>query len=320
MILSSKLAMVAEKEWPAGGIQIVTHNPISAVTGWNLIGGYENTVATSGVTTTPPGLINSPIYEYSGGYQVAVNFVPGYGYWIKLDGVGVINIPSAPLSKSNGEVVEYFKEDWGKIIITDNAGISYILYAVKGKVDLDSYKLPPVPPSGMFDIRYGSGRIAEDIESSIQSIEMTGLEYPIKVRVENMDIRLQDETGNQINENINSGEEITISNASINKLMVSGKIIPDEYALKQNYPNPFNPSTTIEFSLPEDVSNIQLTIYDALGQKIAQLVNTSLQAGKYSYKWDIPQSGIASGMYIYELRANSVTGGFVSVKKMMILK
>ena len=69
----------------------------------------------------------------------------------------------------------------------------------------------------------------------------------------------------------------TISNAQINKLMVTGKLIPDEYALEQNYPNPFNPSTTIEFSLPEDVSNVQLTIYDILGQRVAQLVNTSLK-------------------------------------------
>ena len=93
-----------------------------------------------------------------------------------------------------------------------------------------------------------------------------------------------------------------------------GEMIPDEYALEQNHPNPFNPSTTIEFSLPEDVSNARLTIYDALGQRISQLVNTSLVAGKYSYQWDA--RNVASGMYIYELRANK----FVSIKKMIFLK
>ena len=94
-------------------------------------------------------------------------------------------------------------------------------------------------------------------------------------------------------------------------------MIPDVYALEQNYPNPFNPSTTIEFSLPE-VSNVKLTIYDALGQKVAQLVNASLQAGRYSYQWDA--RNVSTGMYIYELRTNSATGGFVSVKKMIMLK
>jgi len=95
-------------------------------------------------------------------------------------------------------------------------------------------------------------------------------------------------------------------------------IVPDEFVLYQNYPNPFNPSTVIEFSLPEDVNNLQLTIYDVLGQRVTQLVNTSLIAGRYSYQWDA--GNVATGMYIYELRTNSATGGFVSVKKMILLK
>ena len=165
----------------------------------------------------------------------------------------------------------------------------------------------------MFDIRYGSGRIAENIISSTQSIDMSGIEYPLTVKVDNMDIRLQDESS-QIDKNVKSGEEIKISNAQISKLMVSGELIPDIYSLEQNYPNPFNPSTVIEFSLPEDVSNVQLTIYDILGQRVAQLVNTSLKAGKHSYQWNAGAK--ATGMYIYELR----TDKFVSIKKMVLLK
>ncbi|MBP9583516.1 MAG: T9SS type A sorting domain-containing protein, partial [Ignavibacterium sp.] len=85
-------------------------------------------------------------------------------------------------------------------------------------------------------------------------------------------------------------------------------------ALEQNYPNPFNPSTKIEFSIPEDVNNVRLTIYNALGQRVAELVNSKMEAGKYSYIWNA--SNLATGLYIYELR----TDKFVSVKKMMLLK
>ena len=60
---------------------------------------------------------------------------------------------------------------------------------------LSAYELPPAPPAGMFDIRYGSGRIAEDINSSVKTIDMSGVTYPLTVRVEGMDIRLMDETG-----------------------------------------------------------------------------------------------------------------------------
>jgi flagellar hook assembly protein FlgD len=107
---------------------------------------------------------------------------------------------------------------------------------------------------------------------------------------------------------------VVISDSRIEKLMVSGETIPTVYALEQNYPNPFNPSTVIEFSLPEDVSNVKLSIYNALGERVAELVNTSLQSGRYQYQWNAKD--VVTGMYIYELR----TDNFVSAKKMVLLK
>ena len=86
-----------------------------------------------------------------------------------------------------------------------------------------------------------------------------------------------------------------------------------EFALDQNYPNPFNPSTTIKFSLPE-ASDVTLTIYNTLGQKVTELVSAKLEAGRYSYEWNA--QNVVTGMYIYELRTNN----FVSVKKMVLLK
>ncbi|MDH3267971.1 MAG: T9SS type A sorting domain-containing protein [Ignavibacteria bacterium] len=296
-------------------IQIVPHTDVPLVTGWNLFGLYEVTEPTATLQTSPPGIITGSIFEYSGGYNPATDIVPGYGYWVKSTGPGsIVNLTAPPLGKGSGEVVEWFPEDWGKILLTDASGINYTLYAVKGKVDLNKYELPPMPPTGMFDIRYGSGRIAEDINSSMQTIDMSGVTYPLTVRVDGMDIRLMDETGKTINVNLKSGEDVVISDATIQKLMVTGELLPTVYALEQNYPNPFNPSTTIEFSLPEDVSNVKLSIYNALGERVAELVNSSLTAGKYQYQWNA--QNVATGMYIYELR----TDKFVSVKKMILMK
>jgi hypothetical protein len=302
------------EEWPAGGINIVPHDPIQGTSGWNLFGGYELSVTAANVTTNPPGLQNGPIYKYSSGYQVATTLDPGYGYWMKLTGVGQIIIPET-LAK-DGKSVKYFPENWCKIILIDATGINYTLYAVKGEVNLDQYELPPAPPSGMFDIRYSSGRIAEDLSNILKTktIEMSGVTYPLSVRVEGMDIRLMDETGKTVNVNLKSGEDVVISDVTIQKLMVSGEFIPAEYALEQNYPNPFNPSTVIEFSLPEDVSNVKLSIYNTLGEKVAELVNTALTTGKYQYQWNA--QNVVTGMYIYELR----TEKFISVKKMILIK
>jgi len=89
--------------------------------------------------------------------------------------------------------------------------------------------------------------------------------------------------------------------------------LPTEFSLSQNYPNPFNPSTTINFALPK-VSNVKLTIYNALGKEVATLVNGTMEAGNHSTVWNA--SNNASGMYFFKLEA----GNFTSTKKMMLIK
>jgi hypothetical protein len=92
-----------------------------------------------------------------------------------------------------------------------------------------------------------------------------------------------------------------------------GNEIPVGYELKQNYPNPFNPSTIIEFSIPER-QHVSLKIYTILGQEVFTLIDDELEPGKYKVIFDA--KGLASGTYIYTLRA----GKFVESKKLMFVK
>ncbi len=96
---------------------------------------------------------------------------------------------------------------------------------------------------------------------------------------------------------------------------INEKIIttPAEFLLFQNYPNPFNPSTAIGYQLSA-VSFVNLTIYNALGQKIKTLVHEQQSAGTYQVKWDA--SGFSSGMYFYKLE----TPANVMVRKMLLIK
>jgi len=89
--------------------------------------------------------------------------------------------------------------------------------------------------------------------------------------------------------------------------------IPEKYALSQNYPNPFNPVTTIEFELPE-ANNVSITVYDVLGNKVAEMVNSYYGAGKHSVKYNA--SAFNSGVYFYEMNA----GSFKTIRKMIVLK
>ncbi len=90
-------------------------------------------------------------------------------------------------------------------------------------------------------------------------------------------------------------------------------ITPVEFALEQNYPNPFNPATTINYSIPE-AGNVEMRVYDILGNEVATLVNETRVPGNYSVVFDA--SSFASGIYIYTLRTNT----FVETKKMMLMK
>ncbi|MBN8570044.1 MAG: T9SS type A sorting domain-containing protein [Ignavibacteria bacterium] len=89
--------------------------------------------------------------------------------------------------------------------------------------------------------------------------------------------------------------------------------IPDKFNLEQNYPNPFNPTTNIKFSLPK-ATNVQLIIYNSMGQEVKSLVNEFKNAGSYSV--DFNASSLASGTYFYKL----ITSDFVETKKMTLVK
>jgi hypothetical protein len=301
-------------------IETVPNDPIPGLEGWNMIGGYENSVPVTGLTTTPSGQIIGIVFGFNGvQYVAATNLEPGNAYWINLLSDCEINIPTT-LAKGRGEEVELFKADWGRIHMTDAAGISTTLYAVKGVVNLDIYELPPLPPAGSFDIRFSSGRIAEEINSSVQTIDMTGVTYPITVKVEGMDIRLQDESSNLFDEYVKNGEELVISDAQISKIIVAGEIRRKVYSLEQNYPNPFNPSTTIRCEIPEQ-SFVTIKVYNILGKEIATLVNEVKPAGSFEVEFNSysGMSGIKdlpSGIYFYKLQA----GNFVETKKMILMK
>ncbi len=89
--------------------------------------------------------------------------------------------------------------------------------------------------------------------------------------------------------------------------------LPVDYSLAQNYPNPFNPTTTIEFSLPEN-ANVSITIYDALGNELETVYRGENNAGVHKVEWNAAR--YASGIYFYKMSA----GNFVQVKKMLLLK
>ncbi|MDE2732886.1 MAG: putative Ig domain-containing protein [Gemmatimonadota bacterium] len=94
---------------------------------------------------------------------------------------------------------------------------------------------------------------------------------------------------------------------------------PAVFALASNYPNPFNPATTIKYALPQ-AADVELTVYNVVGQVVRTLVAEHQSAGRYVVEWDATNDNghsLSSGMYFYRLQAG---GEFHEVKKMLLLK
>jgi hypothetical protein len=95
--------------------------------------------------------------------------------------------------------------------------------------------------------------------------------------------------------------------------VVEVELQPEQYTLYQNYPNPFNPSTTIKYSLPEDV-RVRINIYNSLGELVAEVINKDYEAGYHKVKFG--GTNIPSGIYFYRI----IAGEFIETKKMILMK
>ncbi len=96
------------------------------------------------------------------------------------------------------------------------------------------------------------------------------------------------------------------------------EIVPSQYLLEQNYPNPFNPSTKIKFDITADSkwqkADVNISVYDILGNEIAVIVNKQLGPGTYEVEFDA--SNFTSGIYFYRLKS----GKYTDTKKMILMK
>jgi hypothetical protein len=131
-----------------------------------------------------------------------------------------------------------------------------------------------------------------------------------------------------------------IANPSDQPLAVrqANERVPANFELAQNFPNPFlsgakspalggrNPETVIEYQLPR-ASEVEISIFNLQGQKVATLVKGHQTAGAHKIIWNgTEESGqrVASGVYLYQLKAaDPASGGagkFVQVKRMLLLR
>lgn len=292
-------------------------NTVPVKAGWNMFGVYEEDIPSSQITSTPQGIIATYCFGFNNSYYIADTLESGRGYWVKVTQDGVLNLNSGELSREGmKDQLATIDENWGRIKITDNEGKSITLYGAEENISSNFYDLPPMPPMGIFDVRFSSGKLVEDL-SSEKTILINSDEYPITIRAEGINLTIGYRiNGKVLNNELKSGEELRITDYKITSIAVIGKIkegLPLSYELYQNYPNPFNPTTIIKFAIPKE-SNVNLSIYNILGELTSTLVNEQLKAGYYEYEFNA--ANFTSGVYLYRIKA----GDFIDTKKIVLIK
>ena len=90
------------------------------------------------------------------------------------------------------------------------------------------------------------------------------------------------------------------------------------FAVYQNYPNPFNPSTTIQYSIPQN-GEVRINIFDVQGRLVRSFDNAIKQSGNHSLVWDSRNNSgntVSSGTYFCQVLFNNNS----LVKKLLLLK
>lgn len=144
----------------------------------------------------------------------------------------------------------------------------------------------------------------------LNSLARCKIRYP-EFRIKN--VVISDLEGKAMPVEIARDEKDSETESAEEQLVKPTSPVPDEYMLIQNYPNPFNPETNIGYGLPED-ANVNVTVFNIIGQEVITLVNAQQPAGYHTVQWDA--GFLPSGVYFYRIAA----GEFTATKKMVLMK
>ncbi|MBV6480112.1 MAG: hypothetical protein HGGPFJEG_02957 [Ignavibacteria bacterium] len=294
------------------GLHVISET-VNINSGWNIIGPFENDLPVNSIVTSPPGILASSFFGYNNGYVISDTLKSGKGYWIKSTSIGTLfNGTDNVLTNSGNDTSDL----WTRIEINDYLNNSGNLYLLSQDQLNFSFDLPPVPPSGIFDVRYSTDKFAETFGKD-HLIKINSANFPIVIKAFNLGkkkLLLKDAvSGNIVNTELSEGKEIIIHEQMENLIIIDRNSIPAVYSLSQNYPNPFNPETKIDYQLPI-YGKVKIVLYDILGKEILTLINEFKEAGNYSLKFR--GSSLPSGVYFYRMQAEN----FTDLKKMLLIK
>jgi len=165
----------------------------------------------------------------------------------------------------------------------------------------------------LLDVIIAHGRSDIQLHTDIHN----GIQKVIVFSIENIPF-----TNNELDVNIENGSslltaddlDIVVASRSGNNVSVSYiETAVKSFQLDKIYPNPFNPSTTVQYDV-EKAGNLNISVYNILGQKVAELYNGHQSYGSHMLRWDA--TNMSSGVYYINMELN----GQVENNKVMLIK
>jgi hypothetical protein len=308
----------------AGGPGYVK-NAVTAnvATGWNMIGSITKAVPTSAIVKTPSGMTVSDYFKYEGGYQTVTTLTPGLGFWVKTDQAGTLDL-AAPESMPKEVAADY--SQMNRITVTDRLGRQQKLYVGEESVmkaqSMYTGEMPPAAPE--FDARFANtGSMAVTYPASLEGrleypISVTTDAYPITVKWEAVKPMVMYAGGKMVGAMEGTGMVQLKSAAGLAIGIGSGVSVPKVFALGQNYPNPFNPVTHFSYDVPK-LADVQIAVYNVLGQRVKTLLSQETSPGSYEMEWDGTDGqgvSVPTGIYFIRMAADD----FKATQKVMLMK
>jgi hypothetical protein len=291
------------------------------------------------------------IFEYTeDGYRSAELIEPGRAYWVHTDDVQALwmrsyaFVPRTEVDLHDGALTR----DLNSLRISDASGRSQTLFLASmggegdHRIDLRAFELPPLPPEGAFDVRFGTGRMVDaiggDSNGSPQReivIMIRGARYPITVewnlthllpgpgRISLTPAGPAQEAGagSAPGTPMDGHGSLTIDAlpSGLLSIQVDGSSsVPSEFALGANYPNPFNPATTFTVDLPV-AAEVRVEVVDILGRTVAELLTGPQPAGSHRLSWNgLVRNGIAAPSGVYIIRVTSAN--FNASRKALLVR
>ncbi len=276
--------------------------------GWNTIGGLSVPVSIEriqfenyGAEPLPQRVGGVYKYEPDRGFMEVSELTPGLGYWIKIRGRGYLKLeaPGTPRATAyRDEYREYVVQQSAPVAVRDAAGREAILYLSQQPIDRERFELPPLPPQGIFDVRFGSGTYVEDAASPV--IRFQGVQYPVTLHLGSgaTEYTVVDASG-RVWGTLSGQNQVQITDPNVTAVQLLSVPAGTEFRVEVR-PQPVLERATVTLVVPE-AAPVVLTLYNLMGEEVMRVYEGELAAGSHTFL--LPVEALSSGRYLLRAAA-----------------